>query len=173
MQFPREGSYTSAPMVEKPLYRHGDSSHYTSMWYWNAGSLEPKLEAAAMVLKGTGPNQKPAPMMDYKEVSAQGQWQDGRWQILMKRKRSGTDGEISFTEGEFIPVSFANWDGSNGEMGSKHTLSTWFWLLLPLESDPVKLYVYPAGLALVIFLIGLLVVRSQRKQYKSKESGNG
>ena len=26
MQFPKEGAFTSAPMVEKPLYRHGDSS---------------------------------------------------------------------------------------------------------------------------------------------------
>ncbi|MCU7835881.1 MAG: c-type cytochrome [gamma proteobacterium symbiont of Taylorina sp.] len=166
MQFPREGAYTSAPMVEKPLYRHGDSSHNTSMWYWNAGSLKPKQAASSMVLKGSGPNTKPEPMMDYKEVSAQGEWFDGRWQILMKRKRAGTEGEISFNEGEFIPVSFANWDGSNGEAGSKHTLSTWYWLLLPPESDPVKLYVYPAGFALLMFIIGLLVVRGQRSLYK-------
>lgn len=167
MQFPREGAYTSAPMVEKPLYRHGDSSHNTSMWYWNAGSLEPKQAASSMVLKGTGPDNKPQPMMDYKEVSAQGQWLEGRWQILMKRKRAGTEGEISFNEGEFIPVSFANWDGSNGEAGSKHTLSTWYWLLLPPESDPVKLYIYPAGLALLMFILSLFVVRAQRKKYKS------
>ncbi len=62
---------------------------------------------------GPGPDNKLAPMMDYKAVSAQGKWHEGRWQVMMKRKRTGTDGEISFTEGEFIPVSFANWDGSN------------------------------------------------------------
>jgi hypothetical protein len=119
-----------------------------------------------MVFKGTGPNNKPEPLMDYKAVSAQGQWQSGRWQVLMTRKRIGSDGEISFNEGEFVPVSFANWDGSNGEAGSKHTLSTWYWLLLPPESDPVKLYVIPTIWALVFFVIGILVVRGQRKKYQ-------
>ena len=166
MQFPRQGAYTSAPMVEKPLYRHGDAAHNTSMWYWNAGSIEPKKAAQTIVFKGTGPNNKPEPLIDYKAVSAQGQWQSGRWQVLMKRKRIGSDGEISFNEGEFIPVSFANWDGSNGETGSKHTLSTWYWLLLPPESDPVKLYVIPAIWALLFFIIGLLIVRGQRKKYQ-------
>ena len=154
-------------MVEKPLYRHGDARHNTSMWYWNAGSLEPKMPARTMVFKGTGPDNKPEPMMDYKEVSAQGQWYEGRWQILMKRKRIGSDGEISFNEGEFIPVSFANWDGSNGETASKHTLSSWYWLLLPPESDPVKLYVIPAIWAIIVFVLGVLLVRGQRKKYKS------
>jgi DMSO reductase family type II enzyme heme b subunit len=169
MQFPREGAYTSAPMVEKPLYRHGDSKHNTSMWYWNAGSLEPKLDAMTMLLKATGPNNKPEPMLDNKTVSAQGQWYEGQWQVMMKRKRAGIDGEISFAEGEFIPVSFANWDGSNGEKGSKHTLSTWYWLLLPPPSDPVRLYGIPGSLAFLVFIISLLVVRGQRKKYKQSK----
>ncbi len=167
MQFPKEGAYTVSPMVEKPLYRHGDAAHNTTMWYWNAGSIDPKQEAQTMVLKGTGPNTPPEPMMSYKEVSAQGKWNNGRWQVLMTRKRAGTEGEISFNEGEFIPVSFANWDGSNGEAGSKHTLSTWYWLLLPPESDPVKLYVIPGIWTFIVFVLGVLVVRGQRKKYKS------
>lgn len=166
MQFPREGAYTSAPMVEKPLYRHGDARHNTSIWYWNAGSIEPKQPAQMMLLKGSGPDNKPEPMLDYKAISAQGEWQEGRWQIIMKRKRAGSDGEISFNEGEFIPVSFANWDGSNGETGSKHTLSTWYWLLLPPETDLLKLYGIPAGLAILVFIAGLMTVRGQRKKYK-------
>lgn len=170
MQFPREGAFTSSPVVEKPLYRHGDSRHNTTMWYWNAGSIEPQQDARTLVFKGTGPNNKLTPMMDYKEVSAQGKWHEGRWQILMKRKRQGTDGEISFTEGEFIPVSFANWDGSNGEAKSKHTLSTWYWLLLPPPEEPVKLYAIPAIWGIVVFILGLLMVRSQRKQYKAAHS---
>lgn len=168
VQFPREGAFASSPVVEKPLFRHGDKSHNTSIWYWNAGSIEPKQAPQTMVLKGTGPNTPPEPMMSYKEVSAKGQWHEGRWQVIMTRKRSGTEGEISFNEGEFIPISFANWDGSNGEKGSKHTLSTWYWLLLPPQSDPIKLYVYPALWGLLIFVLGFLTLRSQRKQARSK-----
>ena len=146
------------------------AAHHTSMWYWNAGSMEPKKEAQTMVFKGSGPNAKLEPMMSYKEVSAQGKWQKGRWQIIMKRKRTGTEGEISFTEGEFIPVSFANWDGSNGESGSKHTLSTWYWLLLPPPSDPVQLYVIPALWGILTFILGLFIVRGQRKKYKKAQT---
>ena len=104
--------------------------------------------------------------MDNKDISAQGKWYEGRWQVIMKRKRAGIDGEISFSEGDFIPISFANWDGSNGEKGAKHTLTTWYWLLLPPPSDPVRTYGIPAGLGILVFIISLLVVRGQRKKYK-------
>ncbi|MBA1332882.1 hypothetical protein QQ73_18050, partial [Candidatus Endoriftia persephone str. Guaymas] len=62
------------------------------------------------------------------------------------------------------PISFANWDGSNGEVGSKHTLSTWYWLLLPPEIDYVYIYGMPLGVALLVFLAGILLVRSQRRK---------
>jgi DMSO reductase family type II enzyme heme b subunit len=167
MQFPKEGAYHSKGSVEKPLYRHGDRAHNTTLWYWNAGSIEPKKAPQTLIFKGTGPNNKLAPMIDYKAVTAQGKWHQGRWQVIMKRQRMGTDDEINFIEGEFIPISFANWDGSNGEVKSKHTLSTWYWLLLPPESDPLRLYGIPALWALLIFIIAVWIVHGQRKKYKN------
>ena len=44
--------------------------------------------------------------------------------------------QLSIAEDRFIPVSFANWDGSNGEVGSKHTLTAWYWLYLTPTPDP-------------------------------------
>ena len=41
IQFPKEGAYVTVPVVVKPLYRHGDASHPTTIWYWNAGNIEP------------------------------------------------------------------------------------------------------------------------------------
>ena len=59
--------------------------------------------------------------------------------------------DIQFVEGTFIPVAFAAWDGSNAERGSRHTLTTWYWVLL----EP------PAGatpwLAAVVTFILILV----------------
>lgn len=166
MQFPMSDAWSSAPMVEKPGYRHGDASHNTVLWYWNAGSIEPEQAAITAVFKGAGPDKKPQLIKDYQAVSVQGQWQEGRWQVLMKRKREGKDGHISFNEGEFVPVSFANWDGSNGEVGSRHTLSTWYWLLLPPENDPLKLYGLPTLLGLITLIAGLITVKVQRKKYR-------
>ncbi len=85
----------------------------------------------------------------------------------MRRPLSGGEqGDIDFAEGQFMPISFANWDGSNGEVGSKHTLSTWYWLLLPAgRSTNVYIYGMPLGVALLVFLAGIFArsVHSVRK----------
>ncbi len=164
IQFPHEDAYTSAPMVRKPLYRHGDAKHKTTIWYWNAGSLEPKRDPVAMLLDGTGPDNKLKPREKEASLSATGEWQGGRWQVLMKRPRYAANGDVLFDEGQFIPVSFANWDGSNGEAGGRHTLTTWYWLILPPETNVLKVYGVPAGIGFLVFLAGVLLVRSQRKE---------
>ena len=116
-----------------------------------------------MLLDGSGPDKKLTPREDSSSLSANGEWKEGRWQVLMKRPRHTADGDVLFDEGQFIPISFANWDGSNGEAGAKHTLSTWYWLVLPPELDIARVYGLPAGIALLVFLAGLLLVRAQRK----------
>lgn len=162
IQFPQQDAFVSAPTVEKPLYRHGDYKHKTTIWYWNAGSIEPKQDAAAMLFEGNGPDKPLTPREG--ELSVSGQWNDGKWRVLMRRPRMDAGGDVEFREGQFIPISFANWDGSNGETGSKHTLSTWYWLVLPLKFDVVKVYGSPFGSALLAFFAGLLLVRSQRRR---------
>ncbi len=164
VQFPKEEAYETAPVVVKPLYRHGDGGHPTTMWYWNAGSVEPPMPGGGMLLDATGPDKKIEPRIGDGSLQASGVWKDGRWRILMKRLRNGGDfGDIHFVEGQFLPISFANWDGSNGEKGAKHTLTTWSWLVLPPEVDYTRLYSVSGGIALALFLAGLMLIRSQRR----------
>ncbi|MCW8883623.1 MAG: c-type cytochrome [Motiliproteus sp.] len=166
IQLPKQGSFASSPVVEKPLYRHGDASHPTTIWYWNAGAVEPERKAMTMLMDAIGPDQKIAPRQGDESLMAQGQWKDGKWRVIMKRPRQGSEEseDLSFSEGQFLPISFANWDGSNGEVGSKHTLTSWYWLLLPPKFDATRIYGIPAGVALLVFLAGLLLVRSQRNK---------
>jgi len=164
IQFPKEGSFETSPVVTKPLYRHGDEAHPTTIWYWNAGSLEPKRAPVAMLLDGTGPDKKLKPREKDASLNAIGEWKEGRWQVLMKRPRYAANGDVLFNEGQFIPVSFANWDGSNAEAGGRHTLTTWYWLILPPEMNALKVYGVPAGVGFLVFLAGLLLVQSQRKE---------
>lgn len=164
IQLPKAGAFMSSPMVEKPLYRHGDGRRKTTIWYWNAGSVEPKRDAAAMLMDGSGPDKKLALREGDKSLAASGSWVNGKWRVMMTRPRKGSDGDLSFNEGQFIPISFANWDGSNGEVGSRHTLTTWYWLVLPPELDVAKVYGLPAGIALLVFLAGLMLVSSQRRK---------
>ncbi|MCU7863234.1 MAG: hypothetical protein KZQ92_04555, partial [Candidatus Thiodiazotropha sp. (ex Lucinoma borealis)] len=164
IQFPHQEDYMSAPMVEKPLYRHGDNKHDTTIWYWNAGGVDPAREPAGALLDGSGPDKKLAMRMDDNSLTANGTWKEGQWRIMMKRPRDSGNGDLVFSEGTFIPISFANWDGSNGETGSKHTLSTWYWLVLPPEIDNMKVYGLPAGIALLVFMLGLMLVSNQRRK---------
>ena len=139
IHFPKEGAYIEAPVGEKPLYRHGDAAHPTTIWYWNAGSVDPEVAPSTILFDAAGPDQKLISSMDGLNQTANGRWDHGRWRVIMKRPRAGIDqGDIIFNEGRFIPVSFANWDGSNGEKGSRHTLTTWYWLLLPPEVNKIK-----------------------------------
>jgi DMSO reductase family type II enzyme heme b subunit len=165
IQFPQKGAYATAP-VEKPLYRHGDAAHRTTIWYWNAGSVEPEVAPRAVLLDASGSDsQLVSRDSAANSFTAQGNWEDGRWQVLMKRPRNNDDSpDIEFPEGRFIPVSFANWDGNNGEIGSRHTFTMWYWLLLPPDTNRPLVYGVPVGLILLSFLAGLLLVRSQRRK---------
>lgn len=168
IQLPQSGAYSNAP-VAKPLYRHGDASHHTTIWHWSAASVEPPLPARTVLLDASGPDVRPSLRQQTEgsangEVVANGKWQSGRWQVLMKRSRDpGDSPDIRFDEGEFIPVSFANWDGNNGETGAKHTFTPWYWLLLPPEVDNRRVYGVPLGLAIAALLAGLWLVRVQRR----------
>lgn len=165
IQFPKQDAYASVPVVEKPLYRHGDASHPTTIWYWNAGSIEPELASTAMLFDASGPDKKLIPRQDDTSLAANGAWQHGRWQVVMQRpRRDEAHGDIQFEKGQYLPISFANWDGSNGEKGSRHTLTSWYWLLLPPEINNTRVYGIPAGIAFVVFILGLLLIRSQRSK---------
>jgi len=167
IQFPQREAYTTAPAVEKPTFRHGDAKHSTTVWYWNAGSVEPTVAPYLKVMNGNGVDKKLQPRPGDAGLSAAGEWVNGRWRVIFKRKLQPNDGnDAIFAEGKFIPVSFADWDGSNGEAGSKHVLSAWYWLLLPSPVHPLKLYGLPLGIGLGLFLVGLWLVRRERSRTK-------
>jgi len=68
--------------------------------------------------------------------------------------------DIQFAEGKYTPVAFAAWDGSNGESGSKHVMTTWAWLLLK-PATPKSTYFIPIIVALLVFGGEILLVRKK------------
>ncbi|MCP4076447.1 MAG: c-type cytochrome [Gammaproteobacteria bacterium] len=166
VQFPKQNAFETSPVVVKPLYRHGDKKHETTIWYWNAGSIQPEKKSMSALIDASGPDQK-LKFREAGDLNAAGSWTHGKWKVMFTRPRLSSEGnDVIFDEGQFIPVSFANWDGSNGEVGSKHTLTTWYWLVLPPETNWMKVAGIPLGIALFIFLAGLMLVNSQRKLAK-------
>jgi len=164
IQVPKADAYETQPVVVKPLYRHGDPRHATAIWYWNAGSIDPQVAARSSVFDATGPNQKLVPREGDSQLAVTGSWKHARWRVMMKRPRQAVaNGDVSFEDGMFLPISFANWDGNNGEIGSRHTLTTWYWLVLPSIVDNVKVAGVPIAMFIGVFLAGVVLVRSQRK----------
>jgi hypothetical protein len=86
---------------------------------------------------------------DQSGLSANGSFESGTWRVVFRHPRQSAGNGGRFASGAFVPVAFANWDGSNGEIGSKHTLTRWVWLWLAPRSGLEVVYV-PAGVVLIL-----------------------
>lgn len=59
-------------------------------------------------------------------MQGRGQWQEGVWTVVLKRslKTTDTEQDCQFKEGA-RSVSFAVWDGDQGDRGARKSLSEW------------------------------------------------
>jgi len=153
-------------LMEKPYFGHGDGSHPVSMLYWNSGSVE--KPDAKMMLTATGSKTRVESDSAAAGFDVSASYHDGTWKLMMKRNLTtpNKDKDTQFEVGRYIPIAFANWDGSNGEKGSKHTMTTWYWLLLQPETGS-KVVVYPAAVFMFLVIGQLLFSAYLRKSEKN------
>ena len=148
--------------MEKPYFGMGDATRPVNLWQWKSGTKETPERVA--LLNGRGFEQIEKRDAEEVGVRAKGRYRAGTWRVVMTRPLTTADPErdIQFVEGKFIPVAFAAWDGSNGEAKSKHTMTTWYWLLLkpPTGARPIVF-----ALAVVLLILGAEVwwARSARR----------
>jgi DMSO reductase family type II enzyme heme b subunit len=140
--------------MEKPYFGMGDATHPVNIWYWKSGTKDATETVNLLNSKGFKEIEK----RDAAGVGlkAKGSYSDGTWKVVISRPltTSAPEKDIQFIEGQFIPVAFAAWDGSNNsEKGSKHTLTTWYWMLLkpatgskPLITALVVMGLFAGGL---------------------------
>ncbi len=161
IQLPQKLSGTS----EKPWFRHGDKANPVNMWYWEAPSEDPKADAAAVVLDAAGPAVAPVPRKDSSELSTNGEWKNGRWQVVFRRAlKTDAPNDLQFAEGAYTPIAFADWDGLNGEKGGRHSFTSWYWILLEPAANPAKIYGITAAFALLAGLLFLFAARWARRK---------
>ncbi len=136
--------------AEKPYFAMGDAAHPVNVWQWKGGTTDVPASITLMNSRGFEDIEK----RDAADIGirAQGGYERGTWRVVIKRALTTVDPEqdIQFVEGAFIPVAFAAWDGSNSESGSRHTLTTWYWLLLEPPSGNTPLLAAVAGFVLVL-----------------------
>lgn len=135
--------------MEKPYFGMGDPTRPVTLWQWKSGTTKAPETVSVMTARGFGKTEKREAAAA--GVQAKGSYGDGTWRVVMKRPLAAADPahDTAFAEGVFIPIAFAAWDGSNGEQGSKHTLTTWYWMLLEPPRGNLPLFAALAALLLV------------------------
>ena len=134
--------------MEKPYFGMGDPTHVVNIWQWKSGTTDEPETASLINARGIEDiEQRDAGLAG---VQATGTYRNGTWRVVISRSlvTSNPEQDIQFLEGQFIPLALAAWDGSNGEMGSRHTMTGWYWLLLKPPAGP-----RPAVFALIVIAL--------------------
>ena len=151
--------------MEKPYFLMGSEAKPVNLWRWSAGTTEKPESVALIDAAGITRQQQ----RDGSGLEAKGSYKDGTWRVAMIRPlaTNETAKDIQFRKGRFIPIAFFNWDGSNSEQGTKHTLTTWYWLLLAPEAGSKPLL---AAIIVALLVGGLLVWWGRSASVSNKEA---
>ncbi len=156
---------------EKPYFRLGDSRNPVNLWYWAAPSVEPELAETAVIYDATGADNPMVARADSADLSAHGEWNNGRWSVVYRRALvTNAPEDLAFQEGVYTPIAFANWDGLAGEEGLRQSFTAWYWLLLEPDENPTRDWGFAIGAALLaglLFIVLAMLARERVKQQKN------
>lgn len=129
---------------KRPFFLMGDGENPVYLWRWSSERSD------AIELNAKGANQSQAQSESGQQVTAKLKYDDGQYRLVFKRALSTPDRDldIQFVPGQFIPMSFFAWDGTNNETGVRCSLSSWYFLLLE-PTTPATVYLYPFVVILV------------------------
>lgn len=159
LQFP----VTIPEEMEKPYFGMGDAARPVNVWSWKSEKKD--APQAAGLMNATGFEKTEQRDANKAGLTAAGVYNKGTWRVVMKRslKTGEKDKDIQFEEGKFIPIAFSIWDGTNGEKGSRHTMTTWYWLFLKPEAG-AYVYAMPFIVAVLVFGGCVLLARSSQRK---------
>ena len=106
---------------DRPYFLMGDGSHPVYLLTWRAGAGVGEATAT-----GAG---KMTPQAG-EAIQAKGQvvYDAGQYRAVIRRPLKTADSsDFAFRPGEFFPVAFWAWDGSEGDEGPKAAVSTWYY----------------------------------------------
>lgn len=133
--------------VEKPYFIYGSQASAVYLLKYEADRGAQGNGAVEYTAKG----RKKIKLQPDEEQHAQSDalFDDGRWEIVIRRPLLGGKGDRLIAPGGYIPFTLMAWDGGNGESGLQQSVSSWYSLKLeaPIAS---KVYIY----ALIGILIG-------------------
>jgi len=135
---------------ERPYFLMGDSAKpvYLLTWRAGAGVGEATATGAGKIVPQTG-----------ESVQARGQavYDAGQYRVVVRRPlRTSDRADFLFPVGQFFPMAFWAWDGSEGDEGAKAAISTWYYVRLEVPSSQRRFVIPPlAALVTVGVELGL------------------
>ena len=118
-------TFTSWPLAT--ITSH-DSRFITA---WGAGNLvsDPELKTPVESLVARGPGTLSGMPANIQVVQGSAVYERGVWSVQLRRRMSFADGDHAgeriFKKGDYLPVSFAIWNGSAGDRDGKKNISIW------------------------------------------------
>jgi len=150
------------PPPQKPRYLWGDAKFAVDLIKWEANG---KVYA----FKGTGWDQDFEERDFVEKVKVlSAEWKNGRWRVILQRPLKGEDKDEDayFEVGKYIPTVFFLWDGHNGDVGRKMSVSAFYYTFLE-PPIPREVYIYPLLIGVgVVILEGWVLTRRANKRKK-------
>ncbi|MHC4181976.1 MAG: ethylbenzene dehydrogenase-related protein [Planctomycetota bacterium] len=174
--------------AKKPFFVMGDSGNKVYMLHWKAyhqqdvhseikeqvveDSKYLGLEDLVVVEESNakGVTNYKLQSRDNQETKGVGQWEDGRWRVLIKRPLfSGDKNDTNFEKGKLIPFTLAVWDGSNVEHKGKKAVSSWYYITL-VTPTPKSIYGYIV-IAIIMGVSAEFFFIARYRRTRGKNSG--
>jgi DMSO reductase family type II enzyme heme b subunit len=142
--------------TEKPYFYRGDRKKPVNLWQWKASSKDLAIELNA---KG------PANILeqDKQDLKVTATYKDGLYRVIFRRAiNTGSEEDLTFEEGKFIPFSVTIYEGQNREEGNRGAISTWYYMMLE-PTAPLKVYILPPVVSLVVLGTGVILHNKLRR----------
>lgn len=141
--FPQRAAdmYPECPIRHKDMsnndWPHGALSEHNPMFItaWGAGNLvaDPTINTSVESLAARGPGTLSGRPRNVQLVQGQAVYERGTWTVQLQRALAAADAkapsngsdERAFRSGDYLPVSFAIWNGSAGDRDGTKNISIW------------------------------------------------
>ena len=145
VQFPVK--VPQGPTAPKPYFLWGGRLP-VYLWHWKASMPEQVTELTAKGINNAEVQEVQG------ELDVQSDYTDGQYKLWVKRALKTEDKkDLQLEPSVFVPIAFSAWDGSNGDVDTKRTMTSWYTFVLePVPSS--RRFVYPPLIA--ILSVGLL-----------------
>lgn len=119
------------------------------LWQWNAAAPQKTTELTAKGINNVTEQEFQG------DIQTESAYSKGQYRLWVKRALETDDKkDLQLEPGVFVPIAFSVWDGSNGDVGTKRVISSWYsFVLEPVPSS--KRFIYPPIVALLS--LGLLI----------------